>query len=181
MVTQQALLNQLGFSLIRSLDPNERADKGPLYARSLTRSSKTLAVVALQANSGSPASVTSVYSYPYAIEEPTNGYTISNLTFTQQLATVLSTTFLTAAVWLHSNNLTTNGTKVNSAGTLSRIWNALILTAILAFDLATWGQGLSVRQSSQDSLTYPSTIISDRITRILYIILRRVVIFGLQN
>ncbi|KAL9004601.1 MAG: hypothetical protein Q9188_002588 [Gyalolechia gomerana] len=137
------------------------------------------AIVALQVNSQLPTSITAAFAYHYADgdSDASSGQTISILTFTQQLAAILFTFFLTAAVWLHSNNLTTNGTNVNSPSKLSVIWNALILTAILAFGLAAWGQGLSVRGSGQNAMSFPDTITDDRITRILFIVFRCVVIF----
>ncbi|KAL9000223.1 MAG: hypothetical protein Q9169_001125 [Polycauliona sp. 2 TL-2023] len=136
------------------------------------------ALVALQVNAASPVSITAVFGYSdgnYIDDVSTQ--TISALTFSQQFASILFTVFLTAAVWLHSNNLTTNGTNVNSPGTLSKIWNAAILTAILAFGLAAWGQGLSVRDGGQNPSTFQDTVDSDRITRILFIVYRCVVIF----
>ncbi|KAL8850572.1 MAG: hypothetical protein Q9221_004529 [Calogaya cf. arnoldii] len=126
-------------------------------------------------------SVTSPFAYNYADGEPivntTNAQSTSILTFIQQLAAILFTVFLTAAVWLHSNNLTTNGTNVNSPGILSKIWNASILTAILVFGLAAWGQGLSVRRGGQNASSFPDVLTDDRITRILFIVFRCVVVF----
>lgn len=139
-----------------------------------------IALVILQVNSESPVSVTSVFAYNYADGQPnvdTSAQSVSILTFTQQLASIFFTVFLTAAVWLHSNNLTTNGTNLNSPGTLSKIWNASILTAILIFGLSAWGHGLSIRSGGQNVVTFPDTVSSVRITRILFIVFRCVVVF----
>ena len=140
------------------------------------------AVVALQLNSNTPASVTSTFSYPYAGAGP-SGYPTSNrnsiLAFTQALATVFSTFFLTGAVWLHSDNLTSNGTNASSPKTISKLWNTFILTLILVFGLAAWGRGISVRGSGGGgALSFPSTISNDFITRVLYIVFRCVVVFS---
>lgn len=139
------------------------------------------AVVALQAKSASLASVTSAFDYNYTSDLSSSASistsTISALSFTQQLASILFSVFLTAAVWLHSNNLTTNGTNVNSPGTFSRIWNTVIIIAILVFGLAAWGQGLSARGSGHNALSFSDTISNDRITRILFVVFRCVVIY----
>ncbi|KAK5077569.1 hypothetical protein LTR70_009679 [Exophiala xenobiotica] len=141
------------------------------------------AVVTYELHRNSPVSITSTFNYQYAgapssSASPPNGRRISILTFTQQLAAILSTTFLTGAIWLHSSNLTSNGTQAASPKTTSRIWNSFIITAIAAFGIAAWALGLTVRGSGQNALTFPSTITQDRITRIIYIVFRCVVVFS---
>ncbi|KAL9014491.1 MAG: hypothetical protein Q9173_000871 [Seirophora scorigena] len=137
------------------------------------------AIVALQVRSESPVSVTAAFSYYYtdgSSPESSNSNSISILSFAQGFVTILFTFFLTAAVWLHSNNLTTNGTRVNTPGTLSRLWNALILGGILLSGFASWARGMYVRKHTD--LTFPNAINGDRVARILYILFRCVVIFS---
>lgn len=141
------------------------------------------AIVAYQLHRNTPVSITSTFAYQYAgapssSSSGPSGERISVLTFTQALAAILSTTFLTGAVWLHSTNLTSNGTQAAAPKTKSRIWNTFIITAIAAFGIAAWALGLTVRNNGQDALTFPSTITQDRITRIIYIVFRCVVIFS---
>lgn len=141
------------------------------------------AIVAYQLQSNLPASITPSFSYQYAgaptsTGDEASGTRISALTFTQTFVAILSTTFLTAAVWLHSTNLTSNGQQTAAPKTISRIWNAIIITLILVFGISAWGVGLSVRGSGQDTLSIPTCITSDQVTRILYIVFRCVVVFS---
>ncbi|KAL8957627.1 MAG: hypothetical protein Q9193_005149 [Seirophora villosa] len=137
------------------------------------------AIIALQTRSDSPVSVTTAFSYYYmdgSSPESSNSESISALSFALGFVAILFTFFLTAAVWLHSNNLTTNGTRVNTPGTFSRVWNLLILGAILLSGFASWGRGMYVRRDSD--VTFPNAINGDRAARILYILYRCVVIFS---
>ncbi|KAF2260334.1 hypothetical protein CC78DRAFT_584894 [Lojkania enalia] len=139
-------------------------------------------VVGLDIYANAPASVTSPYAYPYAggrasSAGTSHGAAISILSFTFSLAKLLMTTALTGAVWLHSNNLTNNGTGVNSPSKLSKIWNAFWLTAILAFSLASWGEGLWHRGGGRTAQTFGGAIRSDYTTRVLFIVYRCIVIF----
>lgn len=79
-----------------------------------------LAVVARQLGSNTPISITAAFSDDYGHVDPSrstsntaSSRTISILTFTQQLAAILSTFVLTGAVWLHSNYLASHGTNVS--------------------------------------------------------------------
>ena len=141
------------------------------------------AIVAYQTQSDLSASVTSTFEYDYASSSSSSpsdssGQRISVLTFTKTLAAILSTTLLTGAVWLHSTNLTSNGEQTASPKTFSKIWNTFIISAIFIFGIAAWAQGLTERGSGQDAKSFGECITDDRITRILYIVFRCVVVFS---
>jgi len=133
-------------------------------------------VVARQVNANTPVSITPPFShsYPGSVSDPITGRTASILSYTNALATVFSSVGLTGAVWLHSVNLKNNGTGASSPGIPSRLWNAFVLTTMLALGVASWGRGMSVRNND----IYSTTLLKDLTTRALYIAYRVWVIFS---
>jgi len=133
-------------------------------------------VVGRQVGLDSSVSVTPPFSYRYdgSSGAAGSGRTVSALSYTNALATVFTSVGLTGAVWLHSVNLKSNGTGVTSPGMASRLWNAFVLTTMMALGVAAWGLGMSRRNDD----IFPTTLQNDLTTRALYIAYRVWVIFS---
>lgn len=100
------------------------------------------AIVALQSRISSPFSITSAYSYPsYGGNGGTNGPSrygkdISILSFLYQFATILTNVSIIGAIWMYSNHLQCNSTRMRAPGFMSWIWNLFWMAAILALGFA---------------------------------------------
>lgn len=133
------------------------------------------ATTTLQYDASSPINITPAYaySYPSASESSQASTVTSRLSFVNAFALILYSTLLTAAVWLHSSHVTSNGLGVGAPSLRDWIWNMFILAAILGTGLASWGQAISVRDSAQG---YSSVMQADSTSRALYAAFRCTVI-----
>jgi hypothetical protein len=100
------------------------------------------AVVALQTRIDSPFSITSAYSYPsYGASNGASGADrygkeISILSFLYQFASILVNVSIIGAIWMYSNHLECNTTRMKAPGFLSWLLNLFWLVAILALGFA---------------------------------------------
>lgn len=107
---------------------------------------------------------------------------ISALSFTTTLATIFFTVLLNGGVWIHSSHVQSNGTDVSAPRTRSKIWNTLIMLAMLGTGLGAWGRGMSVRHISNGSfgpdalLNWSNVLQHDRVCRIVYIVHEAIVV-----
>ncbi|PIA90627.1 hypothetical protein CB0940_11433 [Cercospora beticola] len=133
------------------------------------------ATTALQYDASSPINITPAYAYYYssASESSQASRVTSRLSFVNAFALILYSTLLTAAVWLHSSHVTSNGLGIGAPSLRDWIWNMFILAAILGTGLASWGQAISVRESAQG---YSSVMQADSTSRALYAAFRCTVI-----
>ncbi|PPJ52655.1 hypothetical protein CBER1_10865 [Cercospora berteroae] len=133
------------------------------------------ATTALQHDGSSPIDITPAYGYDYpaASESSQASRVTSRLSFVHAFALILYSTLLTAAVWLHSSHVTSNGLGVGAPSLGDWIWNMFILAAILGTGLASWGQAISVRDAAQG---YGSVMQADSSSRALYVAFRCTVI-----
>ncbi|GIZ49308.1 hypothetical protein CKM354_001234000 [Cercospora kikuchii] len=133
------------------------------------------ATTTLQYDASSPINITPAYAYyyPSASESSQASTVTSRLSFVNAFALILYSTILTAAVWLHSSHVTSNGLGVGAPSLRDWIWNMFILAAILGTGLASWGQAISVRESAQG---YSSVLQADSTSRALYAAFRCTVI-----
>jgi hypothetical protein len=120
--------------------------------------------------------------FSYRIAENGYGTSVSSLTFATTLATIFFTVLLNGAVWIHSSHVRSNGTGLSSPNTMSKVWNAFIMLAMLATGLAAWGIGMTQRDTSLGSLSFLSRLSWSNVlnhdyqTRIIYIVHQCIVI-----
>ncbi|PSK38044.1 hypothetical protein B9Z65_1235 [Elsinoe australis] len=108
--------------------------------------------------------VTSTFNYQWAdASSDGSGRRTSVLSFTQTLATILSTT--TALGQPRPPPSLASGT-------------LLIISVIFIFGIAAWAEALTVRGSGRNAQGFATCIDSDRVARILYIVYRAVVVFS---
>lgn len=113
-----------------------------------------------------------------------SGYagSISALSFTKTLATILFTVLLNGGVWIHSSHVQENGTGLATPKFKSKIWNTLIMLAMLGTGVGAWARGLSVRDVSSGSLgqgsvlDWSNVLHNDSATRIAYIVHEAIVV-----
>ncbi|CAJ2511057.1 Uu.00g066820.m01.CDS01 [Anthostomella pinea] len=86
---------------------------------------------------------------PYTSSSTSNGYAVAALSFATALSTILFTTAINGAVWIHWSHVLNNGVRIGSPGTKSKLWNALILLAILGTGLAAWGRAMKISERPQ--------------------------------
>lgn len=118
----------------------------------------------------------------YDVERFNLATSISALSFTTTLANIFFTVLLNGGVWIHSSHVQENGTGISTPKMKSKIWNMLIMLAMLGTGLGAWGRGMSVRDIGNGSLG-PNALLSwsnvlqhDQITRILYIVHEAIVV-----
>jgi hypothetical protein len=89
----------------------------------------------------------------YSISYNPHGTSVSTLSFLTTLATIFFTVLQTGGVWVHSSHIQSNGTGRSAPNTISKIWNAFIMLAMLATGLAAWGIGMTRRDTTLGSLS----------------------------
>lgn len=100
---------------------------------------------------------------------------ISALSFTTGLATIVFTVLLNGGVWIYSSQVQENGTAISMPKTESKIWNTLIMLAMLGTGVGAWGKGMSVRDNGNGSLgpnalsSWSNVLHHNQLTRIVYI------------
>lgn len=107
---------------------------------------------------------------------------ISALSFTTGLATIVFTVLLNGGVWIHSSQVQENGTAISIPKTDSKIWNTLIMLAMLGTGVGAWGRGMSERDVRNGSLgpnalsSWSNVLHHDQATRIVYIVHEAIVV-----
>lgn len=101
------------------------------------------------------------------------GYSIAILSLVSELLSIFFTVLLNGGVWIYSSHTLANGTGRQAPSLKSKIYNTLIMLAMLATGLAAWGLGVSVRSRSA---TWASTVEDHQTTRTLYVVYRAVVV-----
>lgn len=118
----------------------------------------------------------------YDIERFDLATSISALSFTTTLATIFFTVLLNGGVWVHSSHVQDNGTGISTPKMKSKIWNTLIMSAMLGTGVGAWGRGTSVRDIGNGSLgpdallSWSNVLQHDQITRIVYIVHEAIVV-----
>jgi hypothetical protein len=118
----------------------------------------------------------------YSIADNEYGTSVSSLTFATALATIFFTVLLNGGVWIHSSHVQSNGTGLSAPKTLSKIWNAFIMLAMLGTGLAAWVIGMMQRDTSLGSLSsisklsWSNVLNHDHETRIIYIVHQCIVV-----
>lgn len=134
----------------------------------------TAASVALQANSPSPISITHAFSLHHTGSNNKNASrTSTNLSFLSAFASILSTTSLNGAVWLHASHATSNGLAVGQPSRLSIAANTLLLSSMLGTGFASWGLAIAAEKPHE---RYGSVLQNDTTTAILYTVFRACVV-----
>lgn len=132
--------------------------------------------VALSYNNNKLVPITEAYSlkYPHrtSLIKTATGAEVG-LSFAKGITNIFATIMLNGAVWLHSSHVTSNGTGIGEPSFLSIIWNTVILLAMAGTGLASWGEALAVRSSSEG---YSTVLDNDTVSRALYITFRCCVI-----
>lgn len=100
-------------------------------------------------------------------------YSSSILSLIITFLSILFTVLLNGSVWIYSNHTCANGTGRAAPSFKSRVQNTVEMLAILATGMAMFGYGATVRARTS---SWATTVSDDRITRILYILYRVVVV-----
>lgn len=100
-------------------------------------------------------------------------HSIAILSLVSAFLSILFTVLINGGVWIYSNHTFANGTGRAAPSLKSKIYNTLIMLAILGTGLAAWGYAVSVRSRNA---TWPSTVENDNTTRIIFIVYRCVII-----
>ena len=102
-----------------------------------------------------------------------NVYTISILSFTTALATIFFSVLINGGVWIYSSHITNNSTGQAAPSLRSKIWNTIILLAILITGFAAWCCGMATRSRLT---TWSEIVHMNDATRIIFVLYRCVVI-----
>lgn len=113
-----------------------------------------------------------------------SGYqsSVSALSFVVSLATIFFTVLLNGGVWIHSSHVQENGTGISTPKLKSKIWNAFIMTLMLATGVAAWGRGMAVRDVGAGSLgpdallSWSNVLHHDQASRIVWIVHEAIVV-----